>query len=352
MPRPNTSAPTKRQQGVLAAIVTEYVRTGQPVGSRTTREQHGITASSATIRNEMVALTELGLISQPHTSAGRVPTDVGYRYFVEHLMDTEPLDLRETAWIKGEFRRNTEREQQIDVLREGARLLSSLMQAPAVVMSPRAPEQKLQHFVASPVSSRNVLLVYVTSDGEVENRLVELPEAVTSRQLERMSEVVNARFVGAEVGALTRVDAEVLLREMGDQAVPRAVVEAIRRGLEHEQQHDVYIDGAIYVIQDPEFSRATELQRVVEALYERTLIRRMLRPLAAESTVCIRIGEEHPMAAASCFGVVATTYTGAAGARGVVAAVGSRRMPYWRAVPAVTCVAEELSEHLGPRAER
>jgi len=345
----SSGRPTGRQERVLAAIVSEYIRTGQPVGSKTTRERQGFGASSATIRSEMATLTKLGLIAQPHTSAGRVPTDKGYRYFVESLMAEEPLGLRETAWVKGQFRRTMDRRS--DVLREAARLLSGLLQCPAVVMSPSGPSRKLKHFHASPVSSRNVLLVYVTADGEVENRLAELPAPVTSQQLERMSEVLNERFVGAEVGALTRMDVESVLAEMGDLALPPQVVQAIRRGLEQEYQHDVYLDGAIYILQDPEFGRAPELQSVVEALNQQGLLRRLLRPLVDAQQVCVRIGAENALPAARDFGVVAVAYSGVAGGRGVVAAIGSRRLPYWRAVPAVECIAEELGERLCAAAE-
>ena len=337
--------PTERQQRILAAIVRESTRTGQPVGSKAARETHEIAASSATIRNEMAALTEMGLLEQPHTSAGRRPTDGGYRYFVEHLMDEEPLDLRETAWVRSAFRRSVDRS--TDVLREAARLLSELLHCPAVVMSPREPSRQLQHFHASPVSSRNVLLVFVTADGHVDNRLVELPAPVTSPQLERLSEVLNQRFVGAEIGALTRLDVEYVLAEMGDLALPRAVIEALRQGMEHEQQHDIYLDGAIYVLQDPEFTRARELRDIVETLYQERLIRQLLKPFTRERRVCVRIGAENPLPAARGCGVVATTYVGGLGSRGVVAALGPKCMRYWRAIPAVTCVADELTEHLG-----
>lgn len=349
MRRQGRPKPTMRQQQVLAAIVSEYVRTGEPLGSRTACTRYGIEASSATVRNEMVSLMELGLIEQPHTSAGRVPTDAGYRYFVEHLMAEAHLDSREAAWIKGQLRRSAEAV--VDVGREAARLLADVLRCPAVVMSPREPERHLQHFHASPVSSTNVLLVCVTAEGHVENRLVEMPAPVTSQQLQRMSEVLNERFAGAEVGALSRMDMEEIRGEMGALALPPAVMEAIRRGLEQEHEHEVYIDGVVYILQDPHFARTRDLQSLVETLYQERLLRDLLRPVVLERQVCIRIGAENPVSSARACGVVAMSYQDTVGARGVVAALGPRRMPYWRAVPAVTCVADELSEHLGQYAE-
>ena len=346
MPQGGQVGLTERQQQVLAAIVREYARTGQLVGSRTAQAAHAIAASSATIRNDMAALAELGLIEQPHTSAGRRPTDRGYRFFVEYVMAEEPLALRETAWVRSAFRRRA--ESPADVLREAARLLADLLHCPAVVMSPREPSRQLQHFHASPVSSRNVLLVFVTSDGHVENRLVELPAAVTSQQLERLSEVLNRRLVGAEVGALARLDAQALAAEMGDLALPVPILEALRLGLEREQQHDVFIDGVAYILQDPEFARGGELREMLETLHQERLVGSLLKPFARERRVTIRIGEENPLPAARGCGLVAKTYVGGAGMRGVVAALGPKRMSYWRAVPAVTCVADELTEHLGP----
>ncbi len=339
--------PTARQKRILAAIVRGYARTGQPVGSRTVQETYEIAASSATIRNDMAALADLGFIEQPHTSAGRCPTDRGYRFFVEHVMAEEPLGLREAAWVRSAFRRSV--DDATDVLREAARLLSDLVRCPAVVMSPREPSRQLQHFHASPVSSRNVLLVFVTSDGHVENRLVELPAPVTGQQLEWFSEVLNRRLVGAEVGALTRLEAEPLAEEMGDLALPTPVVEALRRGMEREPQDDVYVDGAAYVLQDPAFVRAHELREIIETLYQERLLRQLLKPFTRERHVTVRIGAENPLPVAHGCGVVAKTYVGRLGARGIVAALGPKRMSYWRAIPAVTCVADELTEHLGAR---
>lgn len=338
--------PTPRQEHVLAAVVTEHIRTGEPVGSVTALERLKVDASPATIRNDMAALVEMGLLEQPHTSAGRVPTDKGYRYFIEHVMDEEPLGMREAAWVRGEFRRRATNA--ADVLREGAHLLSTLLRTPAVVISPRQPKRTLEHFHASPVSSRNVLLVCVTADGHVENRLVELPAPVTSRQLERVSEILNRRFAGAEVGALSRMDVHEVLAAMGDLALPPLVLEAIRQGLAQEHEQDVYIDGVIYILQDPHFRRAQELQALVEALYREQVLRELLASLTDQEEVCIRIGVENPVLEAQVCGVVARSYVNVAGARGVIAVLGPRRLPYWRAIPAVTCVAAELTEHLGP----
>jgi len=337
--------PTPRQERVLSVVITEHIRTGEPVGSVTTRQRIEVQASSATIRNDMAVLTRMGLLGQPHTSAGRLPTDQGYRYFVEHVMDEEPLGLREAAWVKGEFRRRVANP--ADVLREGARLLSTLLRCPAVVVSPRQPRRALEHLHASPVSSRNVLLVCVTADGHVENRLVELPVPVTSRQLERIGEILNERFAGAEVGALGRMDIREIRKEMGDLALPPAVLEAIRKGLAQEHDQDIYIDGVIYVLQDPHFGRGQELQAIVEALYQERLLRELLASVVEGDEVCVRIGAENRLPAGQACGIVARTYVNASGARGVVAAFGPKRLPYWRAIPAVTCVAEELSEHLG-----
>jgi heat-inducible transcriptional repressor len=345
MPGPGPlERPTARQERVLSIVVTEHIRTGEPVGSVTARERLGVEASSATIRNDMAALTDMGLLRQPHTSAGRVPTDRGYRYFIEHVMDEEPLGLRETAWVRSQFRRRT--AEAADVLREGARLLATLLHCPAVIVSPRQGRRALDHFHASPVSSRNVLLVVATADGHVENRLVELPAPITSRQLERITEVLNRRFAGAEVGALSRMDIRELYAQIGEPSLPPAVLEAIREGLAREVDQDVYIDGVIYVLQDPHMRQAEELQGIVETLYQQPLLRAVLASVEA-GEVCVRVGSENRIPEAYGCSIVARGYVHAGGGRGVVAALGPKRLPYWRAIPAVTCVADELTEHLG-----
>jgi len=339
---------SEREAFVLRAIVAEHVRTGRPVGSRAVVQETHIDVSTATVRNDMVRLTRIGLIRQPHTSAGRIPTDVGYRHFVDGLLLEEALEIREEAWVKGEFRRIV-REAEA-ALRSSCRLLADLTHCAAVVVAPPEPAGGFRHVHASSVSATNILLVCVLSDGSVHHKLLEVPQPLQPRQLEAVTRLLNERIGGAAASALSRLDIDELLRSMGELAVPPEVLQRIREAIELEQTQNTYIEGAVYVLQQPGFESAERMQIVVGALEEQDLMRRLFLRARQSPGVHVSIGRENTEERMWDCALVATTFGGSAENPGVVGVVGPRRMPYARTISAVAFMARLLSEHLSASA--
>lgn len=334
----------ERKRRILAVIVDEHVRTAQPVGSHTVVERHNLRASTATVRNEMAKLEEAGLILQPHTSAGRIPSDLGYRFYVDHLARRRPLSAQKRRWIRGRYQGLS--GQMEELLSETSRILSRLTRHPAVVFGPVAPEPRLRHVSASPVNSHHILVVYVTDAGQVEHRLVEAPCKVTTRQLSALSRVLNARLRGAHISALTRLQMQDLCRDLGAMKVPREVVELVRGSIAVEQTRHVYVDGMLYILQEPEFADSASAAELVAAVESREMLMRALEPGDAESKVAVRIGAENPVPPMQQCGVVLTKYHTGTGAEGAVGVLGPKRMDYGQALSAVAHVAERLTKAL------
>lgn len=291
----------------------------------------------------MAALEEAGLIYHPYTSAGRIPTDAGYRFYVDHLMPRRPVPRPQRARV--EERYNEPRDEVDEVLRETSNLLAELAGYPAVVVGPSA-QARLKYLHASPVNSHHILVVWVTSDGHIEHRLIESPVRVSPRHLERISEVLTNRLSGVEISAVPRVDVSELLGQIpGGLRVPSDVLRHIRDAIAVEEGESVFVDGALYILRQPEFADVARARRVMEALNEAALARRIVWPTEPSEELHVTIGAETRVAQMRECSVV--SYAVRVGrATGAVGVVGPTRMAYSETVPIVCLIAERLARSL------
>lgn len=334
----------RRRAQILAAIVKEHVRTAQPVGSKVVQERYGVNASTATIRNEMVVLEEDGYIRQPHTSAGRVPSNRGYRAYVNE-MSAEGLPPRpDLAWIHGEYRRMA---RELDAaLRATSRLLARLTRYPAMLMSPSEPEPVFRSIRLSPVSATNVLLRYTTSDGGEHQRLLRLASPISAAALEAVSAALEHALLGHEISAADSLNHATLQAQVPQYTVPHDLLAFVQAVVTPARRAQVYVDGAAYALAQPEFDRREALSAVIEALDEAGTVTRLLR-LAGESTqVTVRIGEEIDLPELRYCSVVARSYAGPAARFGAVGILGPTRMDYGHAMAIVNCIADEVGKVL------
>ncbi len=333
---------TARRACILGAIVEEYVETAAPVGSKAVRECHGIGASTATIRNEMCVLEQSGYIRQPHTSAGRVPEDKGYRTYVDDLMPGLPLKSEQLAWVRNEWRSASKDADQL--FRTSSRVLSQLTSTPAMVMAPPDEPVFLMDIKLMAVSTNIVRLVYETDRGGECECLVNSEESMSAAQVAAIGEALARRFSNREIGTLSLASPETLLEDASPYTVPASLLDEVKTAIEKDRAQRVYVDGSAYALRYPEYQEIDELRPVVEALDEDGIVRRLLRPASRSRRLTVRIGHEQELKQLSHCSLIALHYGSAGSGVGALGVLGPTRLDYDLVVSAVRFVAERTSE--------
>ncbi len=332
---------TERRQKLLQFIVDEYVTTAQPVGSNALVEKYRLPVSAATIRNEMAQLEEEGYIAQPHTSAGRVPTDRGYRYYVEALMREErlPEELQQT--IRHQF------HQAARELEEWARLAAAILagrlQNAAVVTTPHSPEPRLRWLQLVGVHDYLALLVVVLQEARVLQQTLALERPFSQDELTVLARRLNDLLAGRSAAEMRAPYAELA-------PVETAVVEATADLIESTDDSGVepsFLEGMRDLLRQPEFTEGERILGLLELLEERNLSRAIPPQPVRGRDVKIIIGGEHPIDAMRLCSVITTRYSGPSGLRGTLSVVGPTRMHYPQAVSMVRYMSSLMEELLG-----
>ncbi|MGD8239679.1 MAG: heat-inducible transcriptional repressor HrcA [Armatimonadota bacterium] len=331
-----------RKRRILGALVAEHLRTAEPVGSEAIAGRRGLDVSPATVRNEMLKLEEAGLLEQPHTSAGRVPSDKGYRFYVDAMLRPRTPSRQLRSRVREWYSRAG--EELGELLAATSRLLSAILQHPAVVLAPESDGWRFRHITASAVNSHHLLVVVVTSTGEVHHRLLPSPAKLSGAQLRGISDLLNARLKGATASAVSRLEMDELCRQLGHLRVPPAVLQLIKDSLATEHEQDAYIDGMLYILKEPEFASIDKVSSLMAMFDRPEAVRSIIAPPDAATAVQVTIGSENAVHDVRDCTVITTGYSSAAGARGVIGIVAPRRMDYESAIPAVGHVAQRLGE--------
>ncbi|HEY0627181.1 MAG TPA: heat-inducible transcriptional repressor HrcA [Allosphingosinicella sp.] len=335
-----------RARDVFRLVVESYLDHGQPVGSRTISKLPGINLSPASIRNVMQDLEELGLLSHPHTSAGRMPTEGGLRLFVDGMMQAAEPSAEERAVIEGRLERGGPIE---EALSNATAALSGLSACAGIVLVPKR-EPVLRQFGFVQLSPRQALAVMVGSDGSVENRVVDLPPGISQALLSEAANYISARLSGLTLGeAQVRLQAEI---RAGEAALDKAAQELVARGLavwsEDGSRPVLIVRGQANLIDQ---SAAADIERVRQLLDElegKEEIARLLDSASAGKGMKIFIGSENKLFALSGSSVIAAPYRGGDGkVLGVVGVIGPTRLNYARVVPMVDFTAQALSRLMG-----
>ena len=330
-----------RKLAILRAVVTEYVARGEPVGSKRVVEVARLDVSAATVRNEMAALEELGYIAQPHTSAGRVPTDLGYRRFVDDLRDNPELDdpRRELVQELLGSARDVE-----DLLARTSSVLSQLTRLVSLVIAPAIDASRLKLVELVGLSPGSALLLMVADTGRVEKRSVDLPASTTEADLARVRAVLGEHVRGRRLGEVHAAvnaivdDAPADLRE-----VLLAVADATAVDLADDTVHHVFVGGQASLAGDETFERE-HLSRMLQLLEERATLARLLSDATADNAPTVRIGGENQVEDLRAASLVAQRYQlVTAGSLGVL---GPTRMDYAGVLATVRAVADQLQETL------
>lgn len=351
----NARIPDPRGQAILSAVIKEHLKTGEPVGSRTISDRfaHAAGWSSATIRNVMGELEEAGLVEQPHTSAGRVPTDKGYRFYVDHMLGETRLSKTDMAAINSFLGASAGIDAAGGVtpdrlMEKTSHLLSALSQNVGIVVSPSLADNVLQHIEFMRLADSRILVVLVSAPNIIHNKIIRVEDDLGQAELERTARYLNTEFSGKSLVAI-RAEIFELMREekaLYDKLLMNAIL-LCDRSLEGEEATtgEVYVDGASNILTKPDFSDAERMRELFRTFEEKSRLIKILnecvtrdQPFAGD--VQVVIGREHiAPSMQACTLITAPYRIGLGEATGALGVVGPMRIEYERMVAVVNYVA-------------
>jgi heat-inducible transcriptional repressor len=342
------SSADDRRFEVLRAIVADFVATKEPIGSKTLVDRHNLGVSSATVRNDMAVLEAEGYIAQPHTSSGRVPTEKGYREFVDRLDVVKPLSSAERRAILSFLETGVDLD---DVLRRAVRLLAQLTRQVAIVQYPTLSTSSVRHLEVVALTPARLLLVVITDSGRVDQRVVELGDAIDEHQLGQLRERLAAALEGKPLSAASVAVADLASQldgrgGLGD-AVGRAATVLVETLVEHREERLLLGGTANLTRNTADFGGS--LRSVLEALEEQVVVLRLLAAQQEAGKVTVRIGHETEAEEMAGTSVVSTAYGSLGKVYGGMGVVGPTRMDYPGTIANVAAVALYIGEVLGTR---
>jgi heat-inducible transcriptional repressor len=332
-----------RKLEVLRAIVEDFVSTNEPVGSKSLAERHSLGVSPATVRNDMAALEDEGFITHPHTSAGRIPTDKGYRLFVDRLSSVKPLSAAEKRAIQSFLEGVVDLD---DVVRRSVRLLAQLTRQVAVVQYPSLSRSAVRHLEIVHLAPNRLLLVTIMDTGRVEQRVLELPSGLSDDEVSQLRQAFGARLHGARL-----VDVPAALADLPDAAPPAirpvltSIMTVVLETLVDQPEERVAIAGTANLTRSATDFPHT-LRPVLEALEEQVVLLKLIGEVNDPAMVHVKIGEENTVEGLRSTSVVTVGYGPEAGTYGGLGVVGPTRMDYAASIGSVRAVARYVGELL------
>lgn len=338
----------ERRMAVLSAIVEDYVHTSEPVGSKALLERHQLNVSAATVRNDMAALEDEGLITAPHTSAGRIPTDAGYRLFVDRLQMIRPMSTGERTAIARYLEGADDLD---DVLERTVRLLSTLTRQVAVVQYPSLARSTVRHIELVPMAVDRIMAVIITDAGGVEQRILHTETDYTSgpgaealaRARARINAATSGRRLAEALGALRTLHAD---DPDTEDSLTEGILAALEDALAEERETKVTLAGTANLARSQGDFPLT-LEPVLDALEQHVVLLQLLSVEASQSGVAVRIGSENPVTGLQTTSLITSGYAAGDEHIGNVGVLGPTRMDYPAAMAQVRAVATYLSRIIG-----
>lgn len=330
-----------RKMNILRAIVDDYILTAAPVGSRTLSKREDIELSPATIRNEMSDLTELGFLEQPHTSAGRIPSEKAYRLYVSNIMDRAKLTDDEAEYIKAHLQRRV--AEVGDVIKETARMLSGITKYTSIVQMPQLRNARLKHISLIPVTEGSALAVVVTNSGATNSTMLSVPTGITASQLEKISSLMNERLAGYKLVDVQKTLLPMLREEVGEQA--DSVAEMLGSLSNDMQKRDYEVVGAANMLDYPEYSDVSKARSFLSELERGEIFEEVLSD-GSGVEMTVRIGTENDNPELKDCSVITICYRVGGEQVGSMAVIGPTRMDYEKVVAVLKCMSESLGNVL------
>ena len=333
----------ERKMKILRCIIRTYLDTGEPVGSRTISKDADLNVSSATIRNEMADLEELGLIVQPHTSAGRIPTDAGYRLYVDELMDEKERAVMDVRDVLGQRMDRIE-----NTLQTMAKFLAKNTNYATMISGPRYTENELRLIQLSRLDSRHLVAVIVVEGNVVRNRVIEIESPVSDNEILKLNVLLNSALQGKTLDSITLMLIRQLKEQAGDYSgVVGSVLEAVADSISEssEEQPNVYTSGATNIFKYPELSEGSKASGILTTFEDKEqLLDLMNMPDKKDGSIQVYIGKETPIQSMQDCSIVTANYELEKGIRGTIGIVGPKRMNYEHVVGTLKTLMEQLDD--------
>ncbi len=333
---------SERKYKILQAIIRNYLETGEPVGSRTISKYTDLNLSSATIRNEMADLEELGYILQPHTSAGRIPSDKGYRLYVDKMMEEKEREVAEMKELLLEKEEKTDR-----LLKQAARLLANNTEYAAMVSAPQYHRNKLKFIQLSRVDANQLLVVIVVEGNVIKNSILNLSEELNDETLLKLNILLNTHLNGLSLDEINLGMIAAMKQQAGIHSeIVAGVIDAVAEAIKADEDLEIYTSGAKNFFKYPELSDNQRASELITTFEEKQVLNELVQDkLEDENTgIQIYIGDEMPIQSMKDCSVVTATYELGEGMKGTIGIVGPKRMDYERVVNNLKVLKNQLDE--------
>lgn len=334
---------TNRQILILQVTVDDFIQSAQPVGSRQLSKNKMLSYSPATIRNDMADLEELGFLEKPHTSSGRIPSEKGYRYYVDHLLKPENIRQEDLFTIKSIFmEKMTETE---ELIKRSATILSELTNYTAILLGPDVGKHKVKRFSVVPINSDSAVAIIVTDSGHVENKLFSIPGKILPSDLEKMVNILNEKLAGTYLHDLhQKLESETV--HLFKQHINRygELFSSFREAVWFEHEDKLFYGGKMNMFNQPEFHNVQKIKEFMGLLDESEAIASIFQ--AQNKGIEIKIGTENKLDAMEDCSVITASYRMGDLQTGSIAIVGPKRMDYRRVVSIVDLLSGSLSHEL------
>ena len=333
-----------RKIQILQAIINDYIETAEPVGSRTIAKKYNLGISSATIRNEMSDLEEMGLILQPHASSGRIPSDMGYRLYVDHLMQQKELKPEEKKYLQSVVARDIN---QIDYLmEESAKALSLLTNYTTFVSEPVGQRTRIKQIRLLPFDSSSVLLIIATGDNFIKNHVIKMDSAPTEENIFYMGCCLNNVLQGCALNEIDGVVVSKLQAELKEyQELLQPILKAIEITMRSAEKVQVHMSGAKNMLAFPEFSDIQKAKSLIQTLEEKDQLVTMLKE-SSGNDIQIMIGSENSVQGMQDCSVITATYKMGDNTRGTIGIVGPTRMDYSQVISVLNGMVQSIEKVL------
>jgi len=335
----------ERKRTILKSIIDDYIESAQPVGSRTIARKHELGLGSATIRNEMADLEELGYITQPHTSAGRIPSDKGYRFYVENLMQEHRLAREEMIRIREAMDEHIEEINKL--FRKASLIISRITGYTSVVLSPQLSRTRIKAVQLIKIDDRSILVVVAAAGGIVRNKLIHHNHVIEDVQLAKLNQAANIILAGQTTDYLTVPLAVELQREINMPAeVILEILESVDECIGKIETTDVYLEGITNILNYPEFRDLLKAREVLEILSEEEVITDLVKSSARRHQFDFRIGSENQIDEMKDLSIITTAYGREGRDAGAIGVIGPTRMAYSKVVSSIKYIRELLNREM------